>query len=558
MKVSIELISEVLCSWCSKWETKIRLSPMKEEETAPQNLLEKCNLFSQQVALAAVKPLSPHTLWFCQAEELDRVPRELIEGHTFLIYGSDETFRHLADKRCCNLLMLPDHADAAQVYNLVANFFFRLYRWEAEMEMVLANNGSIQNLLDTAQGIITHPIIIWNPSFEFLACLNCEAIGDRMPISDLVKNGIFSGKTIKRIIEMGYLNNVNKYNHVTLIYPPNWANCPFAIRVFSHQNRNVATMAQYYLSGSPTLGHLELLGQLEKYLERYTTQIPCNAVETNKRLYEPFLIDLLENQLQIEPDIRDRLQYVRLPYQSDFLLFEIKLAYFSAPLIAYVTNNCKALFAHSRIVSYAERIFVLVYQGNKENYSKRLRPNQMKDLNMIMETVNGICGCSQPFETLLQLYDARQECNAVLKAAELLENGQRILHFAEYTYYCMLEKSRSNGGLPLKNLITKPIRQLYAIGKETGNDNIELLEYYLNHKCNITDTAKQMNLHRNSVIYRLERINDNLDGALDDVEQRFQITAMLKLLRLPMIQRHLEQDLLCHPHQKQAKKKQQE
>lgn len=543
MKISVELILEMLCGWYTDWETGIRVSSMNDEYTAANSLLEKCCLFSKAAALGSEVPLSAHTLWFCQSEELETVSAKLLKGYSFLTYGSEEAFDRLSVIHCCNLLFLPKQADPAQVYNQIASFFFRIYRWEADMEMVLANNGNIQNLLNTAQGLITHPIIIWNPSFESLACLNCESVGDRMPMSDMIKNGSFSGKTIKRIIEMGYLNDVNKYDHITLVYPPNWANCPFAIRAFSHQNRNVATMAQYYFNGSPTLGHLELLAQLEQYLERYTIQIPRSAVETNKRLYEPFLIDLLENRLQAEPDVQDRLQYVRLPYSSEFLLLEIQLAYFSAPLVAYAINNCKALFAHSKVISHAERIFVLIYQEHREGSFKLLRSKQVEDLRMIMETVNGICGCSQPFETLLQLHDARQECEAVLKAAKLLEKKQRFYRFSEYVYYCILEINDTRDGLPLKNLIIKPIRQLYAASKETGNDNIELLDYYLNHNCNITDTSKKMNLHRNSVIYRLGRINDHLNGALDDPEQRFQTTAMLKLLHLPVIRRQLEQEL---------------
>ena len=558
MKISLELILEILYSQCSDWEKGIQVSPMKDAESASKCLFEKCGLFSVRAAQSSNKQISPNTLWFCRAEELASVQPELMKGSSFLLYGDQDAYRQIADKPCCNLLMLPDQVDAAEAYNLISNFFSRLNRWRADMEMVLANNGSIQNLVDTAQGILSHPIIIWNPSFEYLACLNCEDVGDRMPISDMVKNGSFSGKTIKRIIEMGYLNNVNQYDRISLVYPPNWANCPFAIRVFSHQNRNVATMAQYYFDSPPTLGQLELLGQLEKYLCRYTTQIPRNAVETNKRLYEPFLIDLLENRLRLEPDIHDRLQFVRLPFESSFLLLEIKLAYFSAPLITYVTNNCKALFAHSKVINHAESIFVLIYRGGQDSHAKLLRPNQIDDLRKMMETVNGICGFSQPFETLLQLHDARLECSAVLRASAFLQNGQQILHFSEYTFYCLLEMCQASGTMSLKNLITKPVRRLYAAAKETGNDNTELLDYYLNHNCNITDTARKMNLHRNSVIYRLEKINDHLGGALDDAEQKFQITAMLKLLRLPSIKKQLDEELFQSEKQTEKKKQQSE
>lgn len=70
--------------------------------------------------------------------------------------------------------------------------------------------------------------------------------------------------------------------------------------------------------------------------------------------------------------------------------------------------------------------------------------------------------------------------------------------------------------------MTSLVRYLDQLAGERGysNSNLLLLYHYLNTERNISLTAKRVHMHRNSVIYRLQRIQDVLNLDLDDPDVR--------------------------------------
>ena len=95
--------------------------------------------------------------------------------------------------------------------------------------------------------------------------------------------------------------------------------------------------------------------------------------------------------------------------------------------------------------------------------------------------------------------------------------------------------------IPLVHLISPELLAVYQEDLEKGNDNIRLLDFYLGHNCNITDTAREMNLHRNSVIYRLGRLEEKLHLQLEDAQARFRLQVMLRLFAFPAVKEMLEE-----------------
>ena len=68
--------------------------------------------------------------------------------------------------------------------------------------------------------------------------------------------------------------------------------------------------------------------------------------------------------------------------------------------------------------------------------------------------------------------------------------------------------------------------------KGYGNSNLVLLYYYLNTERNISLTAKLVHMHRNSVIYRLQKIQDMLHLNLDDPNVRLRLMITFKILQM--------------------------
>ena len=63
--------------------------------------------------------------------------------------------------------------------------------------------------------------------------------------------------------------------------------------------------------------------------------------------------------------------------------------------------------------------------------------------------------------------------------------------------------------------------ELYDLRNDTQYSNT--LYHYLKNERNVTLTSQQLHLHRNSLLYRINRINEITAFNLDDADLRFQL-----------------------------------
>lgn len=61
---------------------------------------------------------------------------------------------------------------------------------------------------------------------------------------------------------------------------------------------------------------------------------------------------------------------------------------------------------------------------------------------------------------------------------------------------------------------------LMAYDKKYNTNLIQTLEVYLNKNCNLNQTAETLFIHRNTIKYRLQRIEEITNTSLDDAFTR--------------------------------------
>ncbi len=67
---------------------------------------------------------------------------------------------------------------------------------------------------------------------------------------------------------------------------------------------------------------------------------------------------------------------------------------------------------------------------------------------------------------------------------------------------------------------------------ENATCYMQTLKMYLLHSCNIVETAKHMDVHRNTVRYRIQRIEEILGVSLQDVLVRYEMLTVLLLYKM--------------------------
>ena len=139
-------------------------------------------------------------------------------------------------------------------------------------------------------------------------------------------------------------------------------------------------------------------------------------------------------------------------------------------------------------------------------------------------------GISLPFTDISELKAHYDEARDALDLGLVIDPDLSIYTFEDYGLYVMLRTVESSESLI--RYLHPALPKLSEYDRENGSD-LELTLYtYLKCACNTTETADRLFLHRNSVIYRLRRIEELCGIDLDDTDLRFRLRLSFAILNV--------------------------
>ena len=136
------------------------------------------------------------------------------------------------------------------------------------------------------------------------------------------------------------------------------------------------------------------------------------------------------------------------------------------------------------------------------------------------------CGISLPFVGLHKIATYLRQAGYAIEYAP--DRGNKIHYYKD----CMLEGITAelrHANPDWKEWILPSLMKLVNDERETRKEYTTTLSNYILFN-SIADTATNMHLHRNTLIYRLDKIRNNYGISLDDSKMRAYILLCLMLL----------------------------
>ena len=138
-------------------------------------------------------------------------------------------------------------------------------------------------------------------------------------------------------------------------------------------------------------------------------------------------------------------------------------------------------------------------------------------------------GIGRPVDALIGLRDSYREARQALSVARRLAEPNP-LYFGELNVYRLLFLLEYSPELAA--FCQETIGKLIEYDRTQGTDLIETLSSYFAHKGNLSQTAEALFVHRNTLLYRMERIREISGLELDNPETRLSIQLALRANRL--------------------------
>jgi purine catabolism regulator len=136
-------------------------------------------------------------------------------------------------------------------------------------------------------------------------------------------------------------------------------------------------------------------------------------------------------------------------------------------------------------------------------------------------------GIGRPGAGLAGLRRSFAQAQESLSLVRSLFGGGRVLSFGDLTLYHLLGRLQACDELAEFYEQTLSSLETYDAGHDT--QLVDTLEAFFSQHGNVSQTAERLYLHRNSLLYRLERIAEITGLDLDDADARFALQLALKL-----------------------------
>jgi PucR family transcriptional regulator, purine catabolism regulatory protein len=136
-------------------------------------------------------------------------------------------------------------------------------------------------------------------------------------------------------------------------------------------------------------------------------------------------------------------------------------------------------------------------------------------------------GVGYTARTLSSIPQSYQQAQQALEIGRRLFGSGKLHSFAQLGIYRLL--FHLHGHYELTDFYEETLGSLLDADIRSSIDPIETLENFFRHNGNLSETARAMHLHRNSLLYRLGRIEELLGHSLEDPELRLCLQIALKI-----------------------------
>lgn len=483
-----------------------------------------------QILTLPTDTLQPDTLYVCTPKVLPRMKKQLFEDHCFVFKARPQ---QLHCNHALHGILLDDSADLNEVVNRLITLFMQFHTFEFAIKEASLSRQGYEPFFEIARKALPHCLVVITDSAYNIVCSSRNSVDDIPYFRELLQRGYYSREDMNQIAGHGYYEDERRCIHPVL-YDANDTICgyPFLLRTYKHNGTPYSFMGAYFLDSKPTQQDIALFTCIAQELDTY---FRVNGIYEEGMLgtQQALLDDLIRPKQNTPEYFHERCAQLNIPYQGTFRLGLVQLVSSTQMLkLSHITKQLRALcpLANYGVFQYGSAVIILFRDWN--NTDVKSQSTFTEDWNSLMTTLQqtqSYMGVSLLFSDMTKLSVAYQQALAASTIGCKHAPDSSTHFYSKYYLEDMLQ--HYSEAMPLEDTYTHYLDRL--MDENTGAcSNIKLLYYYLCSERNISLTAKQVHMHRNSVIYRLQKIQDILALNLDDPDIRLRLMISFKILEM--------------------------
>ena len=422
--------------------------------------------------------------------------------------------RAIATRDDVNLIVLDGLSPFAAV-NAITGVFQKYSALDEKLSRAFARGDSLQDVLDIVTEIIQTPICM-------LDLNNCVLAQSTVlqPEGDKLWDAMVDGygyryysiieESIPRVVEMD-ANGEDLWDGIN-----NVSGRRLRVYLLRRGGKGIVCFGMHSASPGTEPYERHTIQLAEFAIERIMSHLALfKEVKLGRgKVSEQFLADLLDGK-----DI-DAASMANA--STDFGLtasrYYLGLVLFKQPMQATdydfaLMDYIEALLPECRCTMHERRLvfFYPAEDGGGPNAALRRIEGILPDY---LARHDCLCLLSSPFDSIADAAGVYRRLVAVIPFLEAdAEDGSRLHHYHEYAFLHALSVFERE--VPLREACDPALTRLVEYDRESNTEYYDTLIAYLRHGCDVSATAAELHVHRNSLYYRIDKIKKLLDVEFD-------------------------------------------
>ncbi len=444
--------------------------------------------------------LNKHYIYVMNAEEIKKYHSILHDIDIISIGTLSKEVRH-----SLSVIEISNTYDFITIFNEVQDIFSKYKKWNTNLLKSIASNESLQSIANKAATVLDNPFVLFDITFKLLA------IGGEIPKD-------YEGTSWESVIEKEYvpvetfeIPGHNLYfflkQNKEFYYPPGNPYSPYT-NIFLNlyiDDHLFAILADTDANVPFTNGQLSLLKHIRDMLEFALTSNLKNKGTSEILIY---YIEKLLRGLSVDNKI--------LSYHLEKRGWDVN-GYFCIYTLSdrngeKLSDN-KEEFCLLRIKKLIKNAIVFTYENyiiviNMEK-SNKLDANLIDEMSALLNRLELHAGYSQTFYYFSELQYYYNQSKLAIMEGKITDPEKATWDYNDYYFQYIINVL--NNYTSLKMLCHPGILKLLNYDMANNTNFIKCIQTYLVNGCNISQTGKDLFMHRNTLVYRLEKIQQILE-----------------------------------------------
>ena len=443
------------------------------------------------------------------------------------VYGVRETFE-LAGPLQERVVLCRTPLSLHAVFARLQRLFFSMEDWTRRMGEALLKGGDYQSLLNVSERVLGNFVTVSNSEFRLLAYTQHVPIDD--PVAqELVRLGFHPPQAIENFRKHHVMKGWETQTRIEC-RPADFTAYPTLDYVFRMRGSYFLHVVMQCNNRPVTAGLVDEFQLLIDHVEHCAKQdyhARFLLADEPSHLFE----DLILRRPVGKGELARRARALELPSEGRFVLLAL---YFSeggseSQFLAYHAQHAKEAFPHCFVGVHGLYVLVLDASGNAP---ESLAPPVQAFANAHPCTV----GASETFSSLQDFAFAFQQAKKAVEMAmglrpslaaryEEKPSAPSVHRFGDCFAAYVAEAAKASSHLVEHSARGGIVPHIVRFDEQHGTGDARLLYCYLRNERNARITCEELFLHRSTLLYRIERMQERFGFSLDDAATRQRILA---------------------------------